>query len=111
MFATRDILRTRKRLNKPASGIPGSAYILRFFSSSTAWLAARAVSAIKVKVGFCVPVEVIQAPSVTNTFLQWCSWFHLFNIEVFGSSPMRIPLKHLRWHGNSETVSLEQIPK
>jgi hypothetical protein len=35
----------------------------------------------------------------------------LFNIEVFGSSPMRIPLKHLRWHGNSETVSLEQIPK
>jgi hypothetical protein len=45
-------------------------YKLNLFNSSTAWLAARAVKVIKVRVGFWVLALVIQAPSVTNTFLQ-----------------------------------------
>src|ERR1700730_13789405 len=61
------------------------------FNSSMAWLAARAVSAMKVMDGFWFPVETIQAPSVTKTFLQWWSWFHSLSKEVFGSLPMRAP--------------------
>ena len=44
-----------------------------FFNSSTAWFAALAVRAINVSDGFWVPVEVMQAPSVTYTFVQECS--------------------------------------
>jgi len=43
---------------------------LPFFNSATACCAARAASAINVSEGFCVPVEVMQAPSVTKTFAQ-----------------------------------------
>src|SRR6185437_5893721 len=64
---------------------------LPLFISSTAWLAARAVSAINVSDGFWLPVDVIQAPSVTKTFLQVWNWFHSFSNEVFGSFPIRTP--------------------
>ena len=43
------------------------------FNSRTAQSTARAVNAIYVNDGFCVDVEVIQAPSVTNTFLHACN--------------------------------------
>ena len=46
------------------------AYKFRFFNSPTAKFAARAVSAMNVSEGFWLPTEVMQAPSVTNTFLQ-----------------------------------------
>lgn len=49
--------------------------LYKFFRliSSTANSTARAVNAINVIEGFWEPVDVMQAPSVTNTFLQLCS--------------------------------------
>src|SRR5258706_9719096 len=45
--------------------------------SSTAWFTARAVSAIYRIEGLWLPVDVMHAPSVTNTLGTECSWFHL----------------------------------
>lgn len=47
-------MRTHQRQHQPS-----------LFNSSTAWFAARAVSAMKVSDGFWVEKEVMQAPSVT----------------------------------------------
>ena len=43
-----------------------------FLLSEIACFTARAVKAMKVKEGFWLPTLVIQAPSVTKTFLQAC---------------------------------------
>src|SRR5204863_1023614 len=45
-------------------------------SSRAAWSTARAVSVIYRIDGLWLPVDVMHAPSVTNTFLHACSWFH-----------------------------------
>ena len=48
-------------------------YHLPFLLSKIACFTARAVKAMKVKEGFWLPTLVIQAPSVTKTFLQACT--------------------------------------
>ena len=39
--------------------------------------------------GFWHALEAMNEPSVTYTFGQACTWFHLLSTEVFGSEPMR----------------------
>ena len=48
-----------------------------------------AVSYEKFDDGLWFPVEVMQAPSVTNTLGTACSWFQALSIDVFGSFPIR----------------------
>ena len=59
------------------------------FISPTAQSQALAVSAIYVSDGFTHELDVMQAPSVTNTFFTACTWFQPLRTEVFGSRPMR----------------------
>jgi|GEM_PF-363968 len=70
------VIRTTVSVGTWLLALVGSLLLLyRFFRliSSTANLTARAVNAINVIDGFWEPVDVMQAPSVTNTFLQLCS--------------------------------------
>ena len=55
------------------------------FISPTAKSAARAVSAMKVSDGFTHAIEVMQLPSVTNTFFASWTWLCLLRTEVSGS--------------------------
>src|SRR4030095_10359931 len=58
-------------------------------SAPTEKSAALAVKPIYVNDGFWQADEVMQAPSVTNTFSASQTWLCLFNTEVLGSNPIR----------------------
>src|SRR5439155_15021744 len=101
-------LQQRPAIGGDASRIPhpASRHSSLRFMASTAYTAARAVSAMYVMEGFWFADEAMQAPSVTNRFFTSWHWLWAFRTEVFGSRPIRaVPISWIVRPGGLSSTS------